>query len=70
MSGLALLALLWVLVAAGLAVAIGAAIRTADHRDWLRRGRPERRGRPRAPAQHSGPSPSGWRAPEHTRATR
>jgi hypothetical protein len=68
MSGLALLALLWVLLAAGLAVALGAAIRVADHRDWVRRGRPERRSRLRAPEDDSGPSLRSRRAPEPSRA--
>ena len=64
MSGLAWLALLWVLLAAWLAVALGAAISTADHRDRVRRGRHERRSRPRAPEDRSGPSLGSRRAPE------
>jgi hypothetical protein len=48
-SGLAWLAVLWVLVVPGLAVGLGTVIRIADHRDWVRRGRPERRSRLRTP---------------------
>jgi hypothetical protein len=64
MPGLALLALLWVLVVPGLAMALGTAIRTADHRHWVRRGRPERRSRLRTPSDDSGPSLGSRRAPE------
>jgi hypothetical protein len=41
------LALAWVVLAVLAAVAIGRAVRMAERRDWLRLGRPERRG-----AQH------------------
>ncbi len=37
------LALTWVVLAVLAAVVIGRGVRTAEHRDWLRRGKPERR---------------------------
>jgi hypothetical protein len=49
MPGWVWLAVLWVLVVPALAVALGSALSTADHRDWVRRGRPDRRCRPRNP---------------------
>jgi hypothetical protein len=42
------LALAWVVFAVLAAVAIGRGVRVAEQRDWLRRGRPERRSAQRA----------------------
>jgi hypothetical protein len=67
MSGWVLLVLLWVLALPGLAVMLGRAIRTAEHHDWVRRGRPERRSRPRTGDDDPGPSLRRARAPEHSR---
>ena len=49
MSGWVWLVAAWLLVAPVVAVGVGMAMRTADERDWARRGRPERRTRPRVP---------------------
>jgi hypothetical protein len=49
MSGLAWLALAWVVLVPVAAVTLGKAIRTADDQDWVRRGRPDRRSQPRDP---------------------
>jgi len=67
MSGWVLLVLLWVLALPVLAVLLGRAIRTAEHRDWVRRGRPERRSLPRAAEHDPGLSLESSRVPERSR---
>jgi hypothetical protein len=39
----------WVLVACLAGLVLGRGLRTAERQEWVRRGRPDRRERPRAP---------------------
>jgi hypothetical protein len=49
MSAWMWLLVVWLVAAPLVAIAVGTAMRTADERDWARRGRPDRRSRPRTP---------------------